>query len=232
MVLSGQESQRLRTIFTSNVMEPSRDLDAYGRAVMVGVRGLWQLSVAQRRACSIGEAEWRALATHEIYRKSWYPTRVPIFSLVLLSTAIHPSTRAGHLAIARWLIDEARVPIDCTDVSGTTALHHAISTKPFYDPEYAQILYDTCGNVSRRNHYGGTAAHELPMVWDAGNPAAVGKACDALRWFLAHGGNLNIRDGDRVTARMNFDVGRACRFPVMTEARKELWRIADEEDKR
>ena len=86
--------------------------------------------------------------------------------------------------------------------------------------------------MSRRNRYGGTPAHELTMVWDAENRAAVREACDALRWFLAHGGNLDIRDGDRITARLNFDVGRARRFPAMTEMRKELWRIADEEDKR
>ena len=122
--------------------------------------------------------------------------------------------------------------MDGTDASGTTALHHALSTKPLFDPEYAQILYDARADVNHRNRYGCTPAHEITLVWDGGNRAVVRRACDALRWFLAHGGNLNIRDGDRVTARMNFDVGRACRFPVMTEARKELWRIADEEDKR
>lgn len=235
-MLSGQESQRLRTYFTSNCMEPSRDLDAYGRAVALGdidfIMADYQTRLARYLERDNGEIAARAAAADDIFRKHWGPTRVPIFNLILLSTMLRPSAREQHLAIARWLISEANVPVGGTDLSGSTALHHAISTKPSFDAEYAQILFDAGGDVNRRNRYGGTPAHEITMVWDVGNRAVVRKACDALQWFLKHGGNLDIKDMDKATARGNVDISRMRGNPTMASARRELWKIADHEDKR
>ncbi|KAM5544833.1 hypothetical protein V8D89_001731 [Ganoderma adspersum] len=232
-ILSGAESQRLRTFFSHNCMEPSRDLDMYGRYVMMGdleaIQLLYADSVASHRSSCDSDAAARSAATGEIYRKRWGPTRVPIYNLVLLSTLIVPSARPAHLALARWLIADARVPVDGTDLSGSTALHHAISTKPTFDPEYAQMLVDAGGSVTRRNRYGGVPAHEICMTWDPTDRAAVRRAADALQWYLDHGGNLDIKDSDGMPPRQS--VGSTKRF-AGAGVKMETWRVVDADDRR
>ena len=236
-ILSGAESQRLRTFFSNNCMEPSRDLDMYGRYVMMGDLEALQLlyadSIASHRSSCDSDAAARSAATEEIYRKRWGPTRVPIYNLVLLSTLVVPSSRPAHLAVARWLIADARVPVDGTDLSGSTALNHAISTKPTFDPEYAQMLFDAPGggpgSVTHRNRYGGVPAHEICMTWDPADRAAVRRAADALQWYLDHGGNLDIKDSDGMPPRQS--VNSTKRF-AGAGIKMETWRVVDADDKR
>lgn len=88
-----------------------------------------------------------------------------------------------------------------TDISGNTALMHSIATKPCFDPEFAQIMLDAGGDINRRDRFGGTAAHDITTVQVLYNQTAHEKACRALQWFLEHGGNPEIADGDGISAR-------------------------------
>ncbi|KAI0636295.1 hypothetical protein C8Q77DRAFT_1192027 [Trametes polyzona] len=232
-LLSGAESQRLRTYFSSNGLEPTRDLDAFGQAVFFGdlpaLKSIYNERLAHFRQLASDEATALSTTTKDIYRKRWGPTRVPVYNLILLSTLVNPSTRTGHLAIARWLIEEVKVPVDGTDLSGSTALHHAISTKPSFDPEYAQMLYDAGGDVNHRNRYGGTPAHEQIMTWDPRNRQVVRRAATALKWFLEHGGNIDIKDTDGTFPRGMVDNTRRLSAGGI---RMETWKVVDDEDRR
>ncbi|KAJ7122574.1 hypothetical protein C8R43DRAFT_1090766 [Mycena crocata] len=208
-VLKGAESQRLRSFFTSNCMEPSRDLDAYGTLLATGtveeVKADFERRVAQHTARMPSDgsssATPEAAATQEIYELRWGPTLVAVYQLLGLMRIIQPARAAVHLDIARFLIEEAKVPVDGKDLSGTQALSHAFSTKPAVDYEYAQLLHDAGGDVNARDRYGGTVAHEIGKVWTPQDKAVVAKATKAMKWFLDHGGNVDIADGDGMTVR-------------------------------
>ena len=62
--------------------------------------------------------------------------------------------------------------------------------------------------------------------------ATVRQACDALRWFLTHGGNLDIKEGDGMTAHAMIDIARARGNAGVVRVRKQLCAIAEEEDQR
>jgi hypothetical protein len=102
-------------------------------------------------------------AVHKLYSLKWGPTKVPIYNLLGISCQVFPRQRLQLLAVTRWLSTVVKVPVDGTDVSGTTALAHSISTHPAFDPEFAQILYDAGGDVNMRNRYGATPAHDMSM---------------------------------------------------------------------
>jgi hypothetical protein len=187
-------------------MEPYRDLrDPLGRALFAGDLDAVKREIAHRTDALLTETstlshdEAQAEAARRVGVLQWGPTKVPIYNVLLLSTIIQPHNRASYLAIARWLSaprpEGAGVPVSGKDLSGTPTLAHSISTKPSFDPEYAQILYDAGGELNIRNRYGAMAAHEIMMVWDP-SPAKVKQACDALKWFLEHGGNMYVEDGD------------------------------------
>jgi len=184
-------------------MLPKRDLtDDLGIAVFFGRLDAVKQVIRDRTYAhsQSGAPDPRAAVVREIYEKRWGPTQVPIFNLILLSTLLLPPMRAEHLRAARFLIDEVKVPVDGTDLSGAQAIYHAISTKPTFDPEYAQILHDAGGDVNARNRYGDTAAAEMAMLrgYDAETKK---RARDALAWFFAHGGNLDVPNNDGVSAR-------------------------------
>ncbi|RDI79478.1 Ribosome biogenesis protein [Venturia inaequalis] len=104
------------------------------------------------------------------------------------------------MSIVSFLAEEAKVPVDTPDLSGTTTLMWAISTKPYYEPEVADILLKAGGNINRRNRYGCVAAHDAAMVRDY-TPAGKKKTCDALRYYVEHGGDMDIACGDGTTPR-------------------------------
>jgi hypothetical protein len=88
---------------------------------------------------------------------------VPIYRDSLLCQ-VFPRQRVQLLSVTRWLSTVAKVPVDGTDVSGTTALAHSISTHPAFDPEFAQFLYDAGEDLNMRNRYGATPAHDMSMI--------------------------------------------------------------------
>ncbi|KAJ6566510.1 hypothetical protein B0H19DRAFT_1138025 [Mycena capillaripes] len=219
-ILKGAESQRLRSFFTSNCMEPSRDLDEYGTYLAMGDLALVKADFTHRVARhsdatmvpetpasgpSTGEIAVQlspeGAAAQELYALTWGPTRVPVYGLLGLMRLIYPHRAAQHFAVARFLIDTAKVPVDGPDLSGTLALSHAISTKPAVDLEYAQLLYDAGGDVNNRNRYGGTAAHEITQIWTPNDKAVVARATETLKWFLDHHGSVDIADSDGMAVR-------------------------------
>ncbi|EDR07176.1 uncharacterized protein LACBIDRAFT_294570 [Laccaria bicolor S238N-H82] len=208
--LKGFESQRLRSYCTSQCMEPTRDLDSYGRLLLGGdlsaVKAEYRGRVQKKLQGPSGSSDAltlevaEELVAQDLASLHWGPTRVPIYNLLGLFSLIVPSFRPSYIAIAKFFIDTAKVPVHGKDLSGTTALSHSFSTKPAFDLEYAQILYDAGGDVNHRNRYGGYVAQEIVQVYDPRDSKVVRRAMDALEWFLTHAGNVDILDGDGVSA--------------------------------
>ena len=88
-----------------------------------------------------------------------------------------------------------------TDLSGTSALKASISTKPYFDPEFAQLMLDAGGDINRRDRFGMVAAHDITTVQLLYDQNAHQTAGRAMQWYLEHGGNLDIEDGDGITGR-------------------------------
>ena len=193
----------LRRFATSECMEPSRDLDKYGQYLFSGNLTLVQIDFQRRVASYANKSpeEAKKAAADALYAMHWGPTRVTLYNLLLLATFIDPMGREGILQVTRWLANEAQVPVNGRDVSGTTAMHHAISTKPSFDPEFAQILYDAGGDVMIRNRYGETAVFEAVKVMDPDDAEQVERASGAIEFYLTHGGNMDIKDNDGAGAR-------------------------------
>ena len=87
------------------------------------------------------------------------------------------------------------------DMSGTTALMQSISTKPYFDPEFAQLMLDAGADINRRDRFGGVAAHDITTIQLLYDQTAHEEAGRALQWFLEHGGSLDVKDGDGMCAR-------------------------------
>ncbi|KZT66485.1 hypothetical protein DAEQUDRAFT_758710 [Daedalea quercina L-15889] len=236
--LKGAEAGRLRQWFSSHHMTPATDLkDDFGRAVFFGLLDVLQEDIIGQTQKHVqrGAPDPRAATVRDIYAMRWGPTQVPVFNLILLSMLMLPSMRAQHFAVARFLITDMKVPVDGTDLSGAQALYHAISTKPAFEPEYAQLLHDVGGDVNAQNWYGDSAAAEIAMLHGYDEEAMRG-ARDALAWFFAHGGNVDVRNNDGVSARwvMSNSHQQMMQHLGVTRALKKvpLWDVVLEEDKR
>ena len=217
-VLKGQESQRLRTFCTSDCMEPQRDLDAFGRLLMTGTLDELVVDYAARMDIKVKsgmepEGATQAIA-NDLYSLRWGPTDTPIFNLLGLFTLIIPDLRPKYISFANFFIN-AEVPVDGRDLSGSTALSHCYSTKPGFDLEYAELLYKAGADVNNRNRYGATTGHEIVQVYNRSDLASVQKATRALEWFLSHGGNADIADGDGISPRY---ICKAIKVPQLLAA--------------
>ena len=51
-------------------------------------------------------------AAQETYKLRWGPTRIPIYVALLAFTTLNPPRRYKYFAIAEWLVDTAKVPVD------------------------------------------------------------------------------------------------------------------------
>lgn len=85
------------------------------------------------------------------------------------------------------------------DITGTSALMHSIATKPYFDPEFAQLMLDAGGDINRRDRFGALAAHDITTVQLLYESEAHGKAGRALQWYLEHGGTLDAVDGEGIS---------------------------------
>ncbi|KAJ7889616.1 hypothetical protein B0H13DRAFT_2041377 [Mycena leptocephala] len=181
----------LRTFFTSNCMEPGRDLDKYGVFLATGDLAEVKADFANR------VARYTALAS-ESSAPAGTSTGTPAVPLSPEAAA------AQELYTLTWGPTLAHVPVDGGDLSGTHALSHAISTKPALDFEYAQLLYDAGGEINNRNRYGGTdGCTRIAQIWTPNDRSVVARACEAMKWFLDHGGNVDIADGDGMTPALH-----------------------------
>jgi MYND finger len=184
--------------------------------------------VEEFRKDSEDEDSAKKAAAQELASLTWGPTAVPIYNLLGLSSMISPHQRPQHLSIARWLVSVAKVPVGATDASGTTALAHSISTHPSFDPELAQILYDAGGDVNLRNRYGATPGHAMCMVLSL-DERDLWRTEKALAWFVAHGGNVDVKDSDACSPRMAAGI-TAKRFA--SKGGNKLLMILEKEDNR
>lgn len=206
-MFKGAESQRLRIFATSQCMEPSRDVqDSLGSALLIGDLAQVKQDFESRRQIhelSVSRGDPSKLSIHytaiELDKLRWGPTHVPIYCVLLLATLLVPEKRSQHLEIARFLVSNG-VPVDGGDISGTTVLAHAISTKPHLDLEFAEIVYGAGGDVNHRNRYGANAAIPITQLW-TDRIDDHKKVEKALKWLLFHGGNVDVADGDGWTAR-------------------------------
>lgn len=193
-ILSGTESQNLRLFCTSKTWQAS-DLDAYARLLTNGP--LQEIkNDFQRRVLSSSLDSARATLAAIAYG----PVKLPIYNFLLQLTVLNPCYRTLYLSTIRWLAQDAKVPVDSADLSGTTAFMWSISTKPYLELEIADILLAAGADVNHRNRYGCVAAAEICMVSDYSTQGK-DKACEALKYFLEKGGNCDIVDGDGVTPR-------------------------------
>ena len=51
-------------------------------------------------------------AAQELFRLKWGPTRIPVYALLLAFTIINSEIRQRYIAITKWLIETAKVPVD------------------------------------------------------------------------------------------------------------------------
>jgi len=155
-----------------------------------------------------------ASPSDELFAARWGPTRIPVYNVILTLMYMNPSSRLQRLQMIDWLIDTAGVSVDGTDLSGTSALMHSIGTKPYMDVEFAQRMFDAGANINLRNRYGCTAAHDMVMVRPM-EPAKERQVAEVLTWFVGHGGDLDIKEGNGMSAR--FILGRVKRIAPSLE---------------
>lgn len=198
-ILSGVEAVRLRNFCSTACFDPDRDLkDPYGVLFEDGSLTAFQEHFQSRVQHFEGK---RHEAAQELFKLKWGPTRMPVYVVLLAFTTINPGLRYNYISIAEWLVDTAKVPVDGRNMEGSTALMCSIATKPYFDPEFAQLMLDAGGDINRRDRFGGVTAHDITTVQLIKEPAAHEKAGRALQWFLEHGGNLDIVDGDGISGR-------------------------------
>jgi len=193
-ILSGAESQLLRNFCTS-MSYTDDDLDDYARLLQTGPLEAIRSDFDQKVETNGIDA-----ARQSLLAIAYGPTKIPLYNYILQLTILVPHRRSMYLSYFRYLALEAKVPVDSADLSGNTTLMYSISTKPYLDTEVAGILLQAGADINHRNRYGAVAAHDIVMAMDY-SPAGKKKVVDALRFFLENGGDLNIADGDGVTAK-------------------------------
>lgn len=193
-IVKGLESQNLRT-FCYNAVWTSDSLDDFGL--------LMQTSTLEeiRAYCLKKKQELGEKETIQYFADIHYgPGKMPIFNYILQLAYMDPSHRAYLLAVTRFLAIEFKVPVDSADLAGNTAFMYSISTKPFLDTEFADIMLQAGADINHRNRYGCVAAHDAVMASDH-TPAGRKKTFDALKYFIDKGGDVDASDGDLMTVR-------------------------------
>ena len=121
-----------------------------------------------------------------------------MYNVILTMMELEPSSRSSRLETVHWLVHDAKVDTDGTDLSGTSALMHSISTKPYLDTDFATLMLEGGADINRRNRYACTTAHDIVMVWPG---QSEGRAVVALQCFVEKGGDVEIKDEDGLSAK-------------------------------
>ena len=211
------DALELRGWFSSNALVPSRDLtDALGQALLATFSdkpGALKTHIDSRTE-SLGNIE---AVRKELYGARWGPTRLPIYNVILQLFLFTPEKKMQLLDLTRYLAWDVEVPVDGTDVLGATALYWAISTKPYAEAEFAQILFDVGGSVNQKNRLGGTAAGEIAQVDFKGDTS---KSVEMMRWWFEHGGDVDAQDNDGMNVKTLVEMMRG-KVPGMAEILKK-----------
>jgi hypothetical protein len=210
------DALELRGWASQNPIVPSRDLDdPLGKAMLATLQGEESalpnyLDVRTRELDS-------ETVMKELYEARWGPTRVSIYNIILVFLIRRPGNSAQLLELTRHLAHKIKVPVDGKDVTGATALYWGISTKPYTEPEFSQILFDAGGDVNEKNRFGGTAASEIAQADLAGDTS---RNVAMLKWYIEHGGDVDVKDNDGMNARMLVEMMQK-RVPQLMEVLKE-----------
>lgn len=109
-ILSGEEAMKLRNYFNTAYIDHDRDLkDSYGILFKEGRLAEFQAHFQTRVEHFEGR---RHEAAQELFKARWGPTRIPVYVALLACTTYDPSLRYRYIAIAEWLVDTAKVPVD------------------------------------------------------------------------------------------------------------------------
>jgi len=77
--------------------------------------------------------------------------KIPLYQFILQLIVVNSHASRRYFEIVRYLAEEARVPVESTDLSGTTALSWSISTKPYFEPEFADIMLKVGADINHRS---------------------------------------------------------------------------------
>lgn len=139
------------------------------------------------------------MVVSELYCLRFGPIELPLYTVILHLMYAYPGSRGEFLKLAEFLARECKVPVDAVDLAGSSALMHAINTKPYYDEAFASIMTSADAKINRQDRMGKTAAHYIADIDTLAGPAADKRAAEAMRFFMAHGGNTSITDGEEVS---------------------------------
>ncbi|KAH7359816.1 hypothetical protein BKA66DRAFT_223995 [Pyrenochaeta sp. MPI-SDFR-AT-0127] len=198
------DAMELRGWASQAPMVPGRDLtDAFGQALVSTSEGQFdalEVYIKSRIANCGGN---HSAVVEELYEKRWGPTRTPIYNVILSFLHRTPENKAKLMDVTRYLAQNIKVPVDAADATGSSALYWAISAKPYAEPEFAQILFDAGGSVNQRNRFGCTAASEIAQANVKGDTT---KNVQMLKWFVDHGGDVDAKDTDGMSAKKLVDM--------------------------
>lgn len=206
------DGMELRGWFSQSAMIPSRDLtDPLGAALLsTCLSNDLELieTYIQTRTQELGSLD---AMIKEMYGLRWGPTRIPIYNIILPFFLSNPENSDHLLNLTRYLAENLHVPVDGTDITGSSALYWSISTKPYAIPAFASILFDAGASVNQRNRFGASAAGEIGQVDFS---ADTQRNVDMMRWYVQHGGDVDAKDNDGMNVRMLVDMMRK-RVPGM-----------------
>ncbi|KAI4948406.1 hypothetical protein J4E91_005828 [Alternaria rosae] len=201
--LAGMDGMELRGWSYKNPTVPSRDLkDPVGQTLLAifnqefdALQNYVEMMIKQLG----GTEEARETLRKDLYAKRWGPTRTTIYGVLLPALHMMPNKKQELLGVAKYLANDLKVPVDGKDVVGSTALFWAISTKPYVQPEFAQILFDAGGSVNTKNRFGATAGSEIAQADLHGDTS---KNVQMLKWYVEHGGDVDSKDTDGMSIKI------------------------------
>lgn len=200
--LTGADAQTLTSYITSHPFSPAKHLtDPIGYSLALrNADSVHFHDLLKERRLALGRFH---MVVSELYCLRFGPIELPLFTVILHLIYAYPGSRADFLQLAEFLAKDCKVPVDAVDLSGASALMHAINTKPHYDVAFAEIMRNAGAKINRQDRMGRTAAHYIANVDATAGPAADKRACEAMRFFIANGGNTAVTDGEDVSVISN-----------------------------
>ncbi|KAI4923917.1 uncharacterized protein J4E92_006410 [Alternaria infectoria] len=200
--LAGMDGMELRGWSHNNPTVPSRDLkDPVGQTLLAifnqefdALQNYVEMMIKQLG----GTEEARETLRKDLFAKRWGPTKTPIYNVLLPALHMMPNKKQELLGVVKYLANDLKVPVDGKDVVGSTALFWAISTKPYVQPEFAQILFDAGGSVNTKNRFGATPGSEIAQADIHGDTS---KNVQMLKWYVEHGGDVDSKDTDGMSIK-------------------------------
>lgn len=215
--LAGMDGMELRGWTQANPTAPSRDLkDPVGQTLLAAFNGEFD---ALQNYCEMmikqlgGDENARETVRQDMYAKRWGPSKTPVYSILLPALHMLPGKKEELLGIVKYLANDLKVPVDGKDVLGSTALFWAISTKPYVQPEFAQILFDAGGSVNTKNRFNATPASEIAQADLHGDTT---KNVQMMKWYIEHGGDIENKDSDGMSVKILVEMMKK-KVPQMAE---------------